>query len=72
MQKYSPEIEISISELEPYRLPIKRKRKISQDKVGTLPDDILKNGLLNAIVISSKRNDRGKYVIYAGDRRTSA
>ncbi|WP_210414239.1 chromosome partitioning protein ParB, partial [Leptospira stimsonii] len=24
------------------------------------------------IVISSKRNDRGKYVIYAGDRRTSA
>lgn len=72
MQKYSPEIEISIDELEPYKLPIRRQRKIDPDSVGALAQGILRDGLLESITISSFKNKNGKYVVYKGARRTQA
>ncbi|WP_254056024.1 ParB N-terminal domain-containing protein [Leptospira mayottensis] len=72
MQKYSQEIEISIDDLESYKLPIRRQRKIDPDSVGALAQGILRDGLLESITISSSKNKNGKYVIYKGARRTQA
>ncbi|EKR89720.1 hypothetical protein LEP1GSC163_0167 [Leptospira santarosai str. CBC379] len=72
MQKYSQDIDVSIDELEPYILPIKRKRKIDPEAVGSLAKGIFRDGLLESITISSSKNKNGKYVIYKGARRTQA
>ncbi|EMS84087.1 ParB N-terminal domain-containing protein [Leptospira noguchii] len=72
MQKYSQDIDVSIDDLEPYILPIKRKRKIDPEAVGLLAKGIFRDGLIESITISSSKNKNGKYVIYKGERRTQA